>query len=216
MDTHFDAFLKFLKDYPSIQYKKGEVLLRPQDRPQGIFVIQKGYVKLHAVSRDGEELTLIIFQPNDFFPMYWAFTDLTNKYYFEAFTPVEVKRMPKDVFMQLLKDRPEVLIEITSRIMVRLGGLLNRMEYLAFGSAKSRIASILLILAERFGKTMDHHVEIACPLTQKDIANLIGITRETTSTIMSSFLRKNYISYRGRHIAIKNRAGLLQESMLEG
>lgn len=211
----FTDFLTFLEAYPSFHYKKGERLLRPEESPHGIFILKKGYVKLFASSQDGEELTLVIYKPDDFFPMLWAFTETPSKYYAEAMTTTEVKRVPREAFLQFVKTHPDVLVELTTRILTRLGGLLERMEYLVFGSAKNRVASILLILSERFGKKLDGTVMIDCSITHKDISNLVGITRETTSSIMSNFLKRGYLVYKGRHIVIKNRQGLLAESLLD-
>ena len=89
------------------------------------------------------------------------------------------------------------------------------MEYLVFGNACNKVASILLICAERFGQKMAYGTLITIPLTHKNIANLVGITRETTSVEIKKFEKKGLIAYRGRLIVVKNEDLLRKEAILE-
>ena len=132
----------FFSQFKLLTYKKRGVILRPEDIIPGIFCLKKGYVRAYAMSKDGEELTLIIFKPGDFFPLHWVLNKTPNIYTLEAVTSVELWRVPKEQFVQYLKDHPDVLLELTQRILVRLGGLLDRMEHLVFGNAYEKVASI--------------------------------------------------------------------------
>lgn len=206
----------FFKSSQAINYKKGEMILRAQDEPPGVFYLKRGYARLYSLSKDGEELTLIIFKPQDFFPYMWVINKTPNYWYVEAMTAVEVWRAPREEFLNFLKDNSEVFFELTGRILVRLEGLLRRMEYLAFGNAHAKVASIILICAERFGKTIDGRLTIDVPLTHKDIANLVGVARETASIELKKMERKGLIFYQGRHLVIKDKKGLESESLIDG
>lgn len=196
----------------SIFYKKRGVILRPEDTPGGVFILKKGFVRLYTISESGKELTLIIFKPGDFFPVLWAINNIPNAQYLEAMTEVEVKRIPREKFIEFLKNNSKVEFEVLSKILVRLEGLLERFEYLVFGNAYQKIASILVICGERFGEKKDGKVLIKTPLTHRDIANLVGLTRETTSLEIKRLERKKIISYRGRLIVIKNVEKLQEEA----
>lgn len=203
-------FSKFKKHH----YKKGEMILRGGDAPQGVYFINKGYVKDYSISKDGEELTLIIFKPEDFFPMQWVFNDRISLHYYEAMSAVELWRCSKEEFIKFIKANPEVLFELTSHILIRMGGIMQRMEYLAFGNAYEKIASILLILSERFGKKVGKNIVIQVPLVHKDIAELLGIARETASISLKKLERKKIIEYHRRLIFVKNTRKLQEESLL--
>lgn len=205
----------FLSGFKLLHYKKGETILRAGDTPQGVLYIKKGYVKDYSISREGEELTLIIFKPEDFFPMQWAINNIQSTHYFEAMSAVDIWRIPKDEFILFIKDNPSIFFELTSHIILRLGGVLQRMEYLAFGNAYQKVASILMICADRFGEKERKSVVIQVILTHKDIANLLGITRETVSVEIKKLERKEIIGYRGRLIVIKDVEGLKRESLLD-
>lgn len=205
----------FFEKTPVIHYKKGATILHGADEPRGVYFLKKGYVRLYSISPEGEELTLVIFKPQDFFPMIWAINGSKNLDHFEAMTPVEVYRVPRAEFMKFVKENPDIFYELVSRILVRMGGLYQRMQHLAFGNAYSKVASILYICAERFGSPRANDVIIQIPLTHKDIANLVGMTRETVSIEMKKLSHKKLISYKGKIITVRDLASLREESLLD-
>jgi CRP-like cAMP-binding protein len=204
----------FFSKFKKYSYKKGEVILRGGDIPQGVYFIDKGYVKDYSISKDGEELTLIVFKPEDFFPMQWVFNNKPNGHYYETMTEALLWRCPKKDFIAFIEANPEIFFELTSHILIRMGGLMQRMEYLAFGNAYEKVASILLICAERFGKKEGEKMVIQVSLTHRDIASLLGLARETVSIEIKKLERKNLITYRGRHLVVKDISGLKKESIL--
>lgn len=205
---------KFFAKFKKYYYKKGEVILRAGDSAQGVYFIDKGYVKDYSISKEGEELILIIFKPEDFFPMQWVFNNKPNVHYFEAMTAVELWRCPKEDFIAFLEANPKIFFELTSHILIRMGGIMQRMEYLAFGNAYQKVASIIAICAERFGEKEGEEVVIQVSLTHQDVANLLGLTRETTSIEIKKLERENLITYKGRHLVVKDVSGLKKESLL--
>ncbi len=204
----------FFAQFRLVHYKKHETILRSHDRPSGVFYLKKGYTRLYTVCQDGNELTLIIYKPQDFFPITWAITDMPVEYSMDAITPVEVFRAPQDKFQDFVKEHPEVLYELTGRIVIRLSGLLQRMEQLVFGNAQAKVASILHICAERFGEKNKYGIAIQVPLTHKDISFLVGIARETVSIEMKKLERKGFVGKLGRFLIVKNMKMLEKESAI--
>jgi CRP-like cAMP-binding protein len=203
----------FFSKFNKYCYKRGEMILRGGDVPQGVCYISKGYVKDYSISKEGEELTLIMFKPGDFFPMQWVFNTWINSHYFEAMTSVELWRCPREDFIAFIKTNPEIFFELTGSIMLRLGGLLERMEYLAFGNSYEKVVSIILICAERFGKKVGKNIIIQMPFTHKDIATFLGIARETASIEIKKIERKGLMVYRNKLMVIKNIKKLKKESL---
>ena len=188
--------------------------MRPGDIPLGIYFLKKGYVRLYSIFESGEELTLIIFKSNDFFPVAWAINNDPNEYYLEAMTDAELYRAPKDDLLKFLSLSPEVFFEFTSRMLYRMSGVLKRMEYLVFGNAYQKVASMILICASRFGEKNGNKLTIQLSLTHKDIANLLGITRETVSLEIKKLKEKGVVVYRGRYIIVEDINKLQKESLL--
>lgn len=189
--------------------------MRAGDIPSGIFYLARGYVGLHSISKNGEKLILIIFRPGDIFPITWGINETPSDYYLEAITPSSLHRVPRSKFLDFVRANVDVLLDLTGRMLVRMSGLLTRMEYLVFGNAYNKVASILLICAERFGRREGRSVVIQVPLTHSDVAALIGISRETASIEIKKLEKKGIIFSRGRLFVIKNQRLLRRESLLD-
>lgn len=205
----------FFSGSKSFHYKKGETILRSGEPLSSIFYLKKGYCRVYSISKTGEELTLIIFRPGDFFPTMSILLRPLNTYYIEAMTQCELLRISREKFLVFIKNNPEVHLELTKRILVRFGGVLQRMEHLVFGNAGAKIASMILICADRFGIEKDHEIDVQVPLTHADIASLVGLTRETTSIEIKKLENLKLIGYRGRHLVVTNKRGLKAKSLLD-
>lgn len=203
-----EQLYSFFSNYRRLAYKKGQALLRADDTPSAVFYLVKGYVRMFSISESGQELTLMIIKPGDAFPIRWAVTGERHRYYFEAITPVEVFKAPIDSFSEFIHSNSEVLYYLLNNILIRLGGLLERMEYLNFGNAYQKVASILVICAERFGVKNGKSIVIRVPLTHSDISNLIGLTRETTSVELKKLERRGLCVKDGKYIKVKNMESL--------
>lgn len=207
------SFDDFFKAFPARVFKKKTTIINSGVTPQDIYYLKRGYAKAYAVSPEGQELTMVIFQPGDFFPLISTVEARRLEYYIESLTEVEVISVPRSNFIELLKKREDLLTNLILRLTARFEGVLTRMEYLVFGSAAQKVASIIMILGERFGVKSDSATTIQAPLTHKDLAALVGITRETTTLILRELTRKKYIAFQNRHLIIKNLRGLQKESL---
>lgn len=197
-----------------IVYKKRTTILRSDDTPSGIYYIKKGFVRQYLLSKDGQEFTTVIYKPGDLFPIRWAITSTPLRSYFEAFTPVELWRVSREQFLDFMRSQTDVYFKIVSRILNRLDAMVERMEHLAFGNAAAKVASVLLIATERFGKRASKVFILPLPLTHKDIASMLGMSRETVSIEVKDLERKGIIGYRKKLIVVKNMKKLREEAML--
>ncbi len=203
---------EFFAQFKPVQYKKHDVILRADENPTCVYYIKSGFVRAYRISETGEELTLMILQPKDFFPITYGINDLPNTYYIEAITQIEVYKAPKEQFITFLKENPDTLYELTSQILERFGGLLTRMEYLVISRAYTKVAATLLMCATSFGDQRGSEVVVRLPLTHKDIANLAGITRETTCLEMKKLEQKGLVHRLGRLLVVNNMEKLEAES----
>lgn len=196
-------------------YKKKEIIVRADDNPPGVFYLKEGYARLYTISPAGQELTLNILKPGCYFSMMWAIGETQNTYYFEALTNIELWRAPKEGLIEFVRKEPEVLFELTRRILIGLDGLLGVMESLLFGNAYNKVATVLIVAAKRFGKQKEsREIIIELPLTHQTIASLAGITRETASLIMKQFEKEKLISSKHSILTIYNMEKLEKESLV--
>src|SRR3989339_2085965 len=189
------GFDEFYKQFAIRDYKKGEMLIRADDDPQGIFCLIKGYVRQYTISKTGLELTLHILQPTSYFPMVWAINGTPNIYYFEALTPVQVGRAPRDQVVNFIKDKPMIIFELMSELLEDYAETLTRVEHLVFRDAYRRVISILIYIAKHFGEEKEKGVIVAHRFTQQDIATLVGVARETASIELTKLEKNGLIKY---------------------
>ena len=171
----------FFRQFKFHSYKKGEILIRADDDPSGIFYIKNGIVKEYAISKKGEELVVNLFKESAFFPMSFAINKTPNRYFFEAVTPLDVYKAPKEKVVAFIKENPQVLYDLLSRVFKGTDGLLTRMTYLMSGNAYTRLITELVIYAKRFGTDQS---TVTVSISEKDLAAQSGMTRETVSREM--------------------------------
>lgn len=200
----------FFTQFKRQAYKKGEILVRADDNPSGIFYLKKGIVREYAISQKGDEMVVNIFKPISFFPMSWAMNDAPNSYYFEAVTDLEVWKTPKEKAIAFLKDNPDILYDLLSRVYRGTDGLLMRMAYLMSGNAYTSLIAELLISAKRFGeKTKEGTIEVK--LSGKDLATHAGMTRETVSRELAILKKKGLVVFSKGMITITDMQKLEEE-----
>lgn len=206
---------QFFRQFKITGYKKKDIILYPDEISNSVFYIKSGFVRAYRISETGDELTLIILKQNDLFPINCGLNNSPNNYYLEAITSLEAYKAPKEMFLAFVKQNPAIFYDLTTNILERFGGLLTRMEYLIISRAYAKVTSTLLVCAQRFGEKQGREVILKVPLTHKDIANLAGITRETTCLEMKKLEKKGLVGRNGRMFVIKNLKALQEESLVE-
>jgi CRP/FNR family transcriptional regulator, cyclic AMP receptor protein len=194
-------FEAFYTQFKPRTYKKGEMLIRSDDNPQGIFCLTKGYVRQYTISKAGIELTLHILKPISYFTMVWAINGTPNVYNFEALTDIEVGRAPRDEVVDFIKDKPKIIFELMSELLEDYAETLTRVEHLVFSDAYRRVISVLLYIAKHFGEIDGENVTIDHRFTHQDIATLVGVARETASSEMSKLEKSGLVEY-SHHLMI--------------
>jgi CRP-like cAMP-binding protein len=204
----------FFTQFNSIQkFKKGKLILWPEMQPSGVFYVKSGFIRQHLISKDGKEITVNILKPETYFPMIWALNDTPNIYFYECLTETVLLKAPRNGLVKHLKNNPDLLYDLTKRILSGLGGITKTMEILLTGNAYQQISYIVLVLAKRFGKPVDGKgIIIELPLTHRLIGTLAGLSREST-TIELQKLEKNKIIFKENgSLLIKNMEKLEEES----
>lgn len=206
MDTDLLKKLNpFFAQYKPLSYKKGQVILRPEDKIEYIYFIEKGYVKFYYLSPDGKELTFLIYNPGYIFPLLFTFLgEMVTKYYFEAYTPLTLRRAPRETFTELISTNNFLMFSLGQEVVIRWQELLNRMELLKLGSASQNVAYVIAFCAEQFGTKNGHGITIDLPLAHKDIASMVGLTRETVSLEMKKLEQQGLLEYKRSSITVKD------------
>lgn len=202
---------EFFTRYPILTYKKGEMILRAEDPPHGVSYIEKGVVRQYAINGAGETLMLQLYRPGAFFPMTWVMSDAPNRYFFEAATPVSLRRAPRQDVRRFLDQHPQVVKDFLERLLTGVVGLWSRIEQLVLESAYAKTILLLLYYASKFGLRTNGGVTLELSPTHREIAAWIGTTRETASLQVEALKRKKLLRSRGRQLIIPSLAALEKE-----
>lgn len=193
----------FFDQYHTRKYKKGQVLILNGDGADYVYNIIEGRVKQYDVTYRGDEIILNTFRPPAFFPMSLAINKADNPYIYEAETDIEVRQAPVDDVVAFLKDNPDVLFDLLSRVYKGVDGLVGRMAHLMASSAKGRLMYELLIECRRFGEQQSGDSYVLS-LHERELGARAGLSRETVSREMSKLAKDNVVTVKAGKVTINN------------
>jgi CRP-like cAMP-binding protein len=181
--------------YPSRNLPKNRPLLYQGEVPTMAFYIKTGVVRLYNITNQGEERTVGYEGSGGLLPLEWLFSKApVSLYYYDTFTNCEIRRLPRDELIELLNQKPEAATAFLDRAISMYLGATMHLHALEQPKARQKILYILQFLTLRFGKDMgSSNQQIQLKLTHQEIANLIGITRETVSTEISKLTKETVI-----------------------
>jgi CRP-like cAMP-binding protein len=194
---------EFFEPYLLHTFDKGQILIYGGDDPSGIMYIIKGEVRQYDIAPNGEELVVNVYKPGTFFPMYWAINKTPNRYFFESASKVEIKKAPANEVLTFIKDNPDVMLDLLSRLYIGLDGVLQRMTHLMGGTAYSRAVFELVNACKRFGKQQkdgSYTIEIA----ENELAKRAGLTRETFNRELHKLKDQGLIEVDHSRVIIKD------------
>lgn len=187
------------------KYKKGQMIFFEGDISDKLYVINKGKIKIFKYTREGKEQILYILSEGDFVGDLSLLKKDEFKFNAEALEDSNICVLTKDDFDGLLKENPEIAIEILQVVYDRIIKLENLIQSLSTKDIESRIAGLLLSFVKDFGVRKGSTIELELPLSREDIANYIGVTRETISRKLSSMQEQGIIELVGtKRIIIKD------------
>lgn len=188
-----------------LTYKKGELIIRPGEKPSAVFFIESGLVKAYDITKYGEENLLIVRKAQEVFPLIRGITGQGPTVIYEALDTVSVWRIDQATYLDCLSKNPDLLPPLLDMVieMYRLHS--ERIINLEYRSVRERLVSFLLTMSKRFGeKQADGTTLIAVPLRQQDIASSINASRETAGRELSRLEQKGIISTKHSHITLND------------
>lgn len=206
----------FFSNHPEKRFKKGEVILKPDDSIHEIFYIQSGMVRQYSISQEGEEATLHVFHTGSYFPIMLVLASLTNKYYFEAMTDIIIMTASTPTVIEFIEKNPDVLLDLTTRFAEGICGLLEKIEENMHMHAYQRVISILLYLGKKFGHQEEPYEKegIELHFSHNHIASWTGLQRETVSRQIEKLQKKHIVSSRNHRLVIHSLNALQKELAL--
>ena len=171
-----------------------DTLFYEGDPAKDVFSLTEGMLKLYKLMGDGRRQITGFLVPGDFLGL--AFSD-TYIYSAEAVTPVTVCRFPRSRFLKLLDSMPDLEKELLARASSELAEAQDQMLLLGRKTARERLASFLLRLADRRRKCDPEPIPL--PMSRTDIADYLGLTIETVSRAFTQLRGEGVIQLSDTH-----------------
>ncbi len=208
-DAQLDAF----KDVVIISsYKKREVVYLDGDECSGLYIIRTGRLKLVRSSSTGKEQIIKILNPGDLLGFEVFYEGRTYRNTAVAMEDSELCYIEKNAFFNILEREPD----ISKKLIISLGKELNhayeRIGNLGLLNAKEKLGHLLYTLASEYGVKADGGVTLNLTLSRLEIAELLGITQETSIRLLKSFKEDGILDIRRKEIFIKSMSRLKEFS----
>ena len=200
-----NSFRQFIAQYPSHTYKKGETILLRGDVLKPAYIIETGIVKTYTINCSGDERLVAFNRSEEDFPVGFAIGLVSQApYFYEAFTICRIRFVPRAAYLQYLGSDMVVSQKQMTRLTILLIATFSRVDALEQTHAGDKIARTLMYMADQFGIFLrPYNNRLKLSVTQQEIANALGLTRETINVEIKklevkqliSHSRKNYVLY---------------------
>jgi CRP/FNR family transcriptional regulator len=181
---------------------RGHVVFNEGDAGDRLFVVLDGKVKISRTASDGRENLLTVLGPGEMFGELSLFDPGPRTATATAVTESTLGSLDHDDLRPLLLARPAVAMHLLRALAQRLRRTNEAMADLVFSDVPGRVANALLGLAEKFGVTDGDGVRVQHDLTQEELAQLVGASRETVNKALSEFANRGWLRLEGRTVLL--------------
>jgi CRP-like cAMP-binding protein len=173
-----------------------------------IFFIESGLVKIYKRGPDNKEIILQIIGAGEMFGEQSLGSESSRSMAAEVLQDGVIYVIPRDIFLRACEKRPELWRDISGVLTVRKRQLEKKVELLCLRDVEYRILYYMAELARSFGAKANGS-EYSIPLSQGELASLIGATRETTSTTLNTLARRGLIRLGRRQLIVPSVDGVM-------
>lgn len=205
MAFKIDPFQVFLQKYHTRKFDKGELILVQGEAPPCAYIIKKGVVKTYNLTAHGEEKPISFDIQGEVFPLAWVLGQIRGAvYYYEAFTKCELYCVPREDYKQYIQQSTARLMQVFEKFADYHLNSQLRVNALEQSKAVSKVLYTIHFLCLRFGVDVKKNtVRIQIPLTQQDLANFMGLTRETTGIELKKLQRSGVLTYKKQNYIVR-------------
>jgi CRP-like cAMP-binding protein len=183
-----------------------EAVVTQGEPARALFAIVRGRLKVVSCGPDGRDTALGIMAEGEVFGEVALIDGGSRSATVTAIEPCELLVIDREPFLELLRGSPPISIKLLVVLAKRLRRLSQRSEDAAFLDVPSRLARSLLDLAARFGERRERSsdISISLKLSQQELGDLIGATRESINKHLSDWTRQGFLRLQSGHMIISD------------
>lgn len=193
--------------------EKGATFFAQGGKPEGIFLLVAGSVKLSMSSSDGRTLILGFLGPGTVLGLAATILGRTHESTAETVEAVTAVFVPRLAFLKLVQERPRTTFEVAELLSERCKELLNELRTIGLcESAQQRLATFLLGLR---AQSKENGGYIRLPgASQEDLAQMVGLSRETASRVLTRLKKRRVLDWKRSTLVVRD-WGALQKLAAE-
>jgi CRP-like cAMP-binding protein len=193
-----------------VKLRKGQSLFKEGDDGDHLYVVSSGKVKLGTKSVDGRENLLMILGPGDMFGELSLFDSGPRTATATAVTDSKLLALGQDKVIPWVREHPEVSLQLLARLASRLRRTNEVVGDLVFSDVPGRVAKALIDLGVKFGDKRSEGLFVNHDLTQEELAQLVGASRETVNKALADFAQRGWLRLEARSVMILDYERLLK------
>ncbi|ACU77716.1 transcriptional regulator, Crp/Fnr family [Catenulispora acidiphila DSM 44928] len=207
-----DAAASLRASMNEIELARGDLLFHEGDPGDSLYVVLRGKIKLGRTSGDGRENLVAVLGPGEMFGELSLFDPGPRSAGATALVDSTLLGLSSDELTPWLATRPDVARALLRAIARRLRRTNDSMSDLVFSDVPGRVAKALLDLSARFGTPAEDGIHVAHDMTQEELAQLVGASRETVNKALADFAGRGWLRLEARAVVLTNVERLSQRS----
>jgi CRP/FNR family transcriptional regulator len=185
-----------------VRARKGDVIFREGDPGDRLYVITSGKVTLGHKAVDGRETLIAVLGAGEMFGELSLFDPGQRTATATALTDATVLGFGREALRPLIVNRPEVAEKLLQALAKRLRRTEDAMADLIFIDVPGRVAKCLIELSEKFGVVRENDLFVEHDMTQEELAQLVGASRETVNKALADFVTRGFLRVEQRSVTI--------------
>lgn len=194
----------------SAVYPKGAMLFVEGQHPRGVFVLCMGEAKLSTSSREGRTVITKIAEAGELLGLNATISNVPYEVTAEMMEPGQANFVPREPLLLMMKEFPEVALRIAQQLSRSYFAAHEEIRTLGLATSPTERLAKLLLQWSIKGTSCNGSSQIKLSLTQEEIAEIIGTTRETVTRLFADFKRRQLVKLKGATLVIHSRSALEQ------
>ncbi|WP_160721259.1 Crp/Fnr family transcriptional regulator [Bacillus sp. USDA818B3_A] len=192
-------------------YKQKMYVFMQDDPLDRVYFIHSGKIKIFKTDQMGKEQLISVLEPGEMFPHAGFFRKGTYPAYAEVIEDAHLIIIPIEKFEKILIAYPELCIKLFKVLGEKIVDLQGRLEAQVLHNTYEQIILLLIRLCKSNGEKMGGQYKLTTPFTNRELANMIGTSRESVSRTITQVKKKNIVSLDEKGHFLINRDALEQE-----
>jgi CRP-like cAMP-binding protein len=185
-----------------VKLARSEALFHEGDPGDRLYVVIDGKIKLTRAAADGRENLLSVLGPGEMFGELSLFDPGPRNATGTAVADTVLVGLGNDDLDAWLRGRPDVARQLLRALARRLRRTNEALADLVFSDVPGRVAKALLDLSERFGRPTEDGLRVSHDLTQEELAQLVGASRETVNKALADFASRGWLRLEARAVVL--------------